>query len=523
MHAHVSLPPSESQPAAAPAGTQATHEHERLWALSQDLLCVTDLAGRLQSINPAWSETLGWSSHDLLGRSTRWLEHPDDQPGSEHTRQTLARGGKVRRFEHRLRHRDGSYRWIAWSATPGAAFLYGSGRDISGEKHTEQTLHQAEEALATTQQMEALGQFTGGVAHDFNNLLAGIIVSLDLIERRLQPGPRAEVARFLSAASTSAQRGATLTSNLLAFARRQSLDIQPIQINRLIRAMLPSLRAQAGAGVSLHLQLAADPGNTASDAEQLHKAMLHLIDNARDAMPNGGRLEIGSEHVQVSDDTRCADLPPGDYIALSVRDNGCGMDAHTLAHAFDPFFTTKRIGQASGLGLSMVYGFMKQSGGQIRLHSEIDQGTCVTLYFHRGITVPEQEPSSQPDAQASAPQQRILLVEDSDVVRMLTLEVLEELGYNVLEASDAQQALPILQSDERIDLLMTDIGLPGMNGQELAAAARRLRPELKVLFASGYAEIVDIDGSELATQMDMIGKPFSLNDLRDKVQGMLGA
>ena len=496
-----------------------TRERDRLWSLSHDLLCVSAKDGTLVSINPAWFATLGWSEQELLGRTTHWLEHPDDTLETDATREFLAQGNRLQRFENRLRHRDGSYRWLSWSATPDGELLYGGARDITEEKRTAEVLARTEEALRNAQRMEAVGQLTGGIAHDFNNLLAGIQVSLDLIERRLPNTVRDDLQRFIQAAAESARRGAALTHNLLSFSRRQALDMRPLQLNSLLRDLQPQLAEQAGEHTELQLDLTSDCTHILTDADQLRKALLHLVDNARDAMPRGGQLQISTRAL--SFDANSPDLAPGDYLLLQVSDNGCGMDEGVRERAFEPFFTDKPPGQGSGLGLSMVYGFIKQIGGQIRLHSTTGHGTTVSLYFPRSQAEVDnvQGDSEAPVAVASSP--CVLVVEDSDVVRMLTIEVLEEFGYQVLEAGDAEEALPILQSEQAIDLLMTDVGLPGMNGQELAIAARKLRPDLLVLFATGYAEIVSIDGSDLATQMDVIGKPFSLESLRDKVAGML--
>ncbi|WP_148304164.1 ATP-binding protein [Pseudomonas solani] len=498
---------------------QRTLERDRLWNLSLDLLCVADQQGRLLSINPAWTTTLGWSEEELLGRTTHWLEHPDDIPSTDQTRQELAGGLRIRRFENRLRHRDGSYRWLSWSATPENDIQYGSGHDVTEEKRTAEVLQRTEEALRNAQRMEAVGQLTGGIAHDFNNLLAGIRVGLDLIRRRLPDESRQDLERFIDAATDSAERGATLTHNLLSFARRQALDIQPIRLDAWLAEHRPHLAERAGPAVKLVLQVDPLPTTALCDAEQLCKALEHLVDNAREAMPDGGQLLIRASIPEES--AEGAEPNPGDYLLLEVHDTGRAMDERVLSHAFEPFFTTKPLGQGSGLGLSMVYGFIKQTGGQVRLQSGAGQGTRVSLYLPRGPVLSEQQQSPVEQPTGAANRESILVVEDADVVRMLTVEVLEEFGYQVMEACDGQQALAILRSDATIDLLLTDIGLPGMNGQELAAVARDLRPGLRVLFATGYAEIVSIDGSELATQMDMIAKPFSIDELREKVSSLL--
>lgn len=498
---------------------QRTQERDRVWAMSQDLLCVLDHRGVLRSVNPAWSSLLGWSEEQLSGRNSEELVHPDDLAPSIGTRATLARGERLQHFENRMRHADGSYRWISWHASEDNGLIYGCGRDVTEQRRAAELLEQAQSALANAQRMEAVGQLTGGIAHDFNNLLASIRFSLDLITRRAPASAQPELDHILHAATQATERAAELTHNLLAFARRQALAMHPVDLGQQLRQWQDELSERAGPDVAVELSLK-ETHSVLTDRDQLHKAMLHLVDNARDAMPGGGRLDIVLQRHTFSSGDH--DLPVGDYLALALQDNGLGMSEATRTHVFDPFFTTKGIGPNSGLGLSMVYGFIKQSGGHIRLRSEPGQGTCVTLYFPRGSTVVDIPQIPATPAATANQQLCVLVVEDNDLVRMLTVEVLEEIGYQVLQAEDAEEALPVLQGDTAIDLLLTDVGLPGMNGEELAAAAREARPELPILFATGFAEIVHIDGSELATRMSMIAKPFSIDALRDKVNGMLG-
>lgn len=498
---------------------QRTLERDRVWTVSQDLLCVLDHQGHLRNVNPAWSSLLGWSEEQLIGRNSEELVHPDDLTPSIDIRATLARGERLQHFENRMRHADGSYRWISWHATEENGVIYGCGRDITEHKRGVELLEQAQAALHNAQRMEAVGQLTGGIAHDFNNLLASIRFSLDLITRRAPANAQPELGHILHAATQATERAAELTHNLLAFARRQALAMHPVDLGQQLRDWQGELLERAGPDVTLTLVLA-DEQSVLTDSDQLHKAMLHLVENARDAMPCGGSLEITLQRQEIAVGDH--DVPAGDYLGLTLQDSGQGMSESTLAHVFDPFFTTKGIGPNSGLGLSMVYGFIKQSGGHIRLRSEPGQGTCVTLYFPRGSSVVNIPDVPVIPTESTSQQLCVLVVEDNDLVRMLTVEVLEEIGYQVLQAEDAEQALPILQGDSAIDLLLTDVGLPGMNGEELAAAAREARPELPILFATGFAEIVQIDGSELATRMSMIAKPFSIDALRDKVNGMLG-
>ncbi|MCP1652664.1 ATP-binding protein [Pseudomonas nitroreducens] len=498
---------------------QRTLERDRVWTVSQDLLCVLDHQGILRSVNPAWSSLLGWSEEQLSGRNSEELVHPDDLRPSIDIRATLARGERLQHFENRMRHADGSYRWISWHATAEDGVIYGCGRDISEQKRGVELLQQAQAALLNAQRMEAVGQLTGGLAHDFNNLLASIRFSLDLITRRAPANAQPELSHILHAATQATERAAELTHNLLAFARRQALAMHPVDLGQQLRDWHDELAMRVGPDVALTLTLD-DVPSVLTDRDQLHKALLHLVDNARDAMPDGGTLGITLQRQEIASGTH--DLPAGDYLAIALQDSGQGMSESTLTQVFNPFFTTKGIGPNSGLGLSMVYGFIKQSGGHIRLRSEPGQGTCVTLYLPRGNPVVSIPDAPTPPNEPASQQLCVLVVEDNDLVRMLTVEVLEEIGYRVLQAEDAEEALPLLQGDTAIHLLLTDVGLPGMNGEELASAAREARPELPILFATGFAEIVHIDGSELATRMSMIAKPFSIDALRDKVNGMLG-
>ncbi|WP_231709073.1 ATP-binding protein [Pseudomonas denitrificans (nom. rej.)] len=355
-----------------------------MWTVSQDLLCVLDHQGVLLNVNPAWGSLLGWSEEQLTGRNSEELVHPDDLAPSIDIRSTLARGERLQHFENRLRHADGSYRWISWHATEENGVIYGCGRDITEQKRGALLLEQAQTALLNAQRMEAVGQLTGGIAHDFNNLLASIRFSLDLITRRAPANAQPELSHILHAATQATERAAELTHNLLAFARRQALAMHPVDLGQQLRNWHDELVERAGPDVTLALTLD-DTQSVLTDRDQLHKAMLHLVENARDAMPGGGSLEISLRRQEIVSGEH--DLPAGDYLALSLQDNGQGMSQATLPHVFDPFFTTKGIGPNSGLGLSMVYGFIKQSGGHIRLRSEPGQGTCVTLYFPRGTSV----------------------------------------------------------------------------------------------------------------------------------------
>jgi len=364
------------------------------------------------------------------------------------------------------------------------------------EERTAQ-LRSNEEALRQSQKMEAVGQLTGGIAHDFNNMLTGIIGSLELLRRRVSRGKLDDLDSLIDLGVTSANRAAGLTHRLLAFSRRQSLDSKPVEINQLVTSMGELLQRSINESIALDMRLS-DPLWTAeADPNQLESALLNLVINARDAMPNGGNLtvETSNRHLDSVFTAAYGTLQPGDYVELSVSDSGCGIPESLMGRVFDPFFTTKPIGQGTGLGLSMIYGFARQSGGHVTIHSEVGKGTTVSLFLPRFVgemvVAEAANPARLPFANAG---ETVLIVEDDPAVRVLISAVLKELGYAFVEASDANTALPIIESDQRIDLMISDVGLPGMNGRQLAEIGRQIRPELKVLFITGYAEHAAVRG-----------------------------
>ena len=382
----------------------------------------------------------------------------------------------------------------------------------------------AEDALRHAQKMEAVGQLTGGIAHDFNNMLTGIIGSLDLIQRYIGEGRTEDIGRFAEAAVASANRAAALTHRLLAFSRRQSLDRQPLDPNNLVRSLEELIRRTKGEHIELKFDLAPGVWPVNTDAGQLENALLNLVINARDAMPDGGELliETANSYLDGNDISTLEPVKAGDYVMLGVRDNGSGMSPRVLAKAFDPFFTTKPIGQGTGLGLSMIYGFAQQSGGHATLSSEPGQGTCVRLYLPR-LHSPAQAAAPTPNLGSTfaVAGESVLLVEDDPAVRLLVQNVLTELGYSTHAAEDANTALRLLESELRIDLLVTDVGLPGMNGRQLAEIARQHRPELKVLFMTGYAQQAAERQGFLDEGMDLLAKPFTLEQLAGKIRQMI--
>ena len=374
--------------------------------------------------------------------------------------------------------------------------------------------------------MEAVGQLTGGLAHDFNNLLTGISGSLELLKMRITQGRIGDLERYVSAAQGATSRAAALTHRLLAFARRQTLDPRLIAPNKLIAEMEEMIRRTVGPEIKLELALASRLWPTLCDPNQLENAILNLCINARDAMPNGGRLTIETANGTL--DERSAQVQhvhAGDFVSICVTDTGTGMPPDVVAHAFEPFFTTKPTGQGTGLGLSMIYGFTRQSGGQVRIYSEVGAGTTVHIYLprHQGEVDTEVLRAGLRETPRAAAGETVLIIDDEPSVRMLVTEVLEGLGYAAIEAADGVSGLKVLQSDVRIDLLITDVGLPGgMNGRQMADVARQSRPKLRVLFITGYAENAAVGHGHLEPGMHLLTKPFSIEALATRVKSIIG-
>jgi PAS domain S-box-containing protein len=494
----------------------------RTWVLSPDLLGALNSKGYFETSNPAWRTILGWSEDEVASMSIFELLHPDDV---EHTRAgfelTLV-GQPAIRFVNRYRCKDGSYRYISWVGIKEDGYVYCTGRDITAEREAEIELSKAQEALRQAQKVEAIGQLTGGIAHDFNNLLTGIIGSLALVRRRMATNNPDDIPRLMDAASAAALRAAALTHRLLTFGRRQSLDTRPNDVNRLVTGVEDLLRRTMGERIEMVCKLSEDLWTASTDANQLESALLNLAINARDAMPDGGRLTIETANVQLDQayTSLHEDVQPGEYVTVSVSDTGIGMPPGVLEKALDPFFTTKPVGEGTGLGLSVIYGFTKQSRGHLRIHSEVGQGTTVRLYFPRAL----QDAIDLKPVTLETPRghgETILVVEDDATVRSIISDVLRDLGYNVLTAADARFAIPLLQTKEAIDLLISDVILPHVNGRKLAETARALRPALKVLFVSGYAEDAIVRGDLIEAGMDMLTKPFALDTLGAKVYAMI--
>jgi PAS domain S-box-containing protein len=506
----------------------AQRESSRILEMSRDLFAVASFEGRLVSLNPAWSSQLGYTDGELLARPFAEIIHPDDLETTGNVVQTLMSGQPVHQFHVRLRKQDGSFIAYAWSAVPELdppnGTFYTVGRDITEERAAQMELQAAQEALRQAHKLEAVGQLTGGLAHDFNNLLAGVSTSLQILRVRLATGKLEGAERYVQLGMNSVNRAAALTQRLLAFSRRQTLDPKPVNVNGLIHGFEDLIRRTIGPAIDLQIIPAADAWNIRVDALQLENSLLNLCINARDAMPDGGELKIGTSNQTVGrQEAQKLKLQAGNYVRICVDDTGNGMDAETKARAFDPFFTTKPIGQGTGLGLSMVYGFVQQSGGQVHIDTQIGQGTRLCLYLPRYLgEVESAEATRAPEETSLGRGEKIVVVEDEETIRSLLIEVLQEAGYEVMAAEDGAAGMRLLESSGSIDLLVTDVGLPGgMNGRQVADAARVLRPSLKVLFITGYADKAAIGDGNLPSGMEVMTKPFEVTTLTKKLRELL--
>jgi PAS domain S-box-containing protein len=493
-----------------------TQERDRVWALSQDLFSICGFDGVQRAVNPAWNAVLGYSEAEMVGTRFDALIHPDDLAAVAEDFAALTHVKASREFDCRLRHKLGGYRWFSWTAIPENDMFYGVGRDITQRR-------QLEDLLRQSQKMEAVGQLTGGLAHDFNNMLMGIMGGMEVMRRRIADGKYHDLDRLIELSLNSAERAAALTHRLLAFSRRQSLDSRAIDVNGLVGSIEDMLRRTLGERIVVALDLAPDAWTAVGDTNQLESAILNLAINARDAMPDGGRLTIGTSNATISERLadEQADLDAGDYIKISVADTGTGMAPQVVRRAFEPFYTTKPIGQGTGLGLSMVYGFAQQSKGHVTIASDLGVGTTVTLFLPRyraEAEVPATAPQSEAPRGAG---EAVLVIEDDETVRQLVIEVLNELGYTGVEARNGDEAIAILKSDRKLDLMVSDVGLPGLNGREIATIAREHRPALQILFMTGYAADAVDRPSFLGPGMDMILKPFSMDAIAVRIRGII--
>ncbi|WP_438383278.1 PAS domain-containing protein [Asaia sp. BMEF1] len=496
-----------------------TRERDRLWAISADLLALTDRDGKLRYLNPSWQRCFGDAARSWLGSKVEQLVHPADMARAAEALAMLREGQLDHGIDLRFLHQDGEWHTFNWSGSIEGDDIYLIGRDVNDRIALEDQLRQS-------QKMEAVGQLTGGLAHDFNNILAGIGGALDLLSRRLEQGRTDGLERYIFAARGATDRAAALTHRLLAFSRRQTLDPQPADINALIMSMQDLISGTIGPGAILDLKLDQSIGPALVDTNQLENALLNLSINARDAMPDGGALRIATSHAKLGVlQAEEWGLRPGRYLVLSVTDTGVGMSADVMARAFDPFFTTKPIGKGTGLGLSMIYGFARQSGGRVSIASTPDSGTSVHIWLpSHAATLPSR--ARQPELARGGEtlrHLRVLLVDDEETLRFTMRETLEEWGAVVQEAADGTAALALLNDHERLfDVLITDVGLPGgLNGRQVADAARILRPGLAVLFITGYAEQAIFNRHSEDEKIHILPKPFTSELLEEKLRTAL--
>ncbi|PBP48880.1 response regulator [Pseudomonas syringae] len=504
---------------------QRTLELDTFWQISPDPLAILDFNGIFLRVNPAWTALLGHPEQELLGTSIMTLLHPDDVSNTQNALKHTV-NHVLPLFENRYQHVDGSYHWFGWTAAPGNGIIFALGKHLTHEKDRIKALRIAEEALIQSQKMEAVGQLTGGLAHDFNNLLMGVTGNMELLLSRIRQERFTELDRYINAALEGSRRAASLTHRLLAFSRRQTLAPKATDIDLLVAGMDELIRRTVGPAIDMQVNTSRGLWATLVDPHQLENSLLNLCINAKDAMPDGGKLLIqtGNRHLTAVMATKYQ-LPAGRYVELSVSDTGTGMSNDVMARAFDPFFTTKPIGMGTGLGLSMIYGFARQSGGGVYITSKVGEGSkvCILLPMHEGeaeTVVFDDSPLQVPASSTS--DETILVVDDEPAVRLLIAELLEDLGYIVLQAERGADALTILQSKAAIDLLITDVGLPGgMNGRQVADAARDVRPDLKILFVTGYAENAALAHDTLEPGMHVLPKPFAIAELIGRVTELL--
>jgi len=486
------------------------------------LLWISDRQGELTFVNRSWSEFTGRPPEQELGRGWIGCVHPDDMPAIEAKAAELRRSPGPFSLEYRLRAADGTYSWFIGRGTP-RFDLDGELVGYIGVLFDITDLRTAQEQLQQAQKMESIGRLTGGIAHDFNNLLTVIEGSAEILA---EDGAGSDHQQKLAGMIvTAARRGAELTRSMLAFARRQPLEPKVIDLNQVIAGMEAMLQRILGEDIDIRFLKGEGLWPAVVDAGQLETALLNLAVNARDAMPAGGSLTIETANATLDEDyaQQNVEVRPGEYVMVAVSDSGTGMTPEVLERAFDPYFTTKPVGKGTGLGLSMVFGFVKQSGGHIKAYSEVGHGTTVRLYLPRSAQSQEDARSLRNTADAvPSGSETILVVEDDPLVRAHVGGQLRSLGYGVIEVADGAAALVVLSNDRHVDLLLTDMVMPGgMNGRDLAERARRRRPGVRILFMSGYADSALSHRDQLAWREHLLNKPFRRQDLAAKVREAL--
>jgi PAS domain S-box-containing protein len=488
---------------------QEIEERRRIFETSQDLILVTDPAGNFVQVSPSSMTILGYRPEDMIGHSAIEFIHPGDLDSTRQEMRAARRGRQMRNFETRYIHRDSKAVTLTWMGTwsePVRRHFF-IGRDLTEKRAAEAQLHQA-------QKMDAVGQLTGGVAHDFNNILTVITGTIGILADAVADRP--QLAAIASMIDEAAERGANLTRHLLAFARKQPLQPRAVDVNALTLETAKLLHPTLGEQIEIAPVLAADASAALVDPNQLTTAILNLALNARDAMPGGGKLTLETKNVYLDDDyaSMHSEVIAGNYVMIAVSDTGSGIPAANLEKVFDPFFTTKEVGKGTGLGLSMVFGFVKQSNGHIKIYSEEGHGTTVKIYLPRATGLAHTAAELQASSQIEGGTEVVMVVEDDALVRRFVVTQIESLGYSTLEASNAAEALKVIGNTATIDLLFTDVIMPGpMNGRQLTDEALQRRPSLKVLFTSGYTENAIVHHGRLDTGVLLLAKPYRKSDL----------
>jgi len=488
-------------------------EHDRLWTLSEDMLARADYQGMMSAVSPAWTRVLGWTEAELLTRPYATFMHPDDMPPTLAALARMSETGQPTRFENCIATQDGGWKPIEWTVAPeaeGVNFI-AVGRDLSVAKARERELAVAQDALRQSQKLEAVGQLTGGVAHDFNNLLTIIKSSTDLLRRPNLAEERRR--RYVDAISDTVDRASKLTRQLLAFARRQALKPEVFNVSRRVEAVTDMLRTIVGSRIKIITEVDGLGCFAEADVSQFETALVNMAVNARDAMNGEGRLTVAVRSLPVLPPLRGHAGGPGPFVAVSVSDTGAGIPADKLSQIFEPFFTTKEVGKGTGLGLSQVYGFVKQSGGDVAVVSETGRGATFTIYLPQVETTPEEQVVQSGEVAGISVEgrgRRVLVVEDNVEVGQFSTQLLQDLGYETTWAANAREALELLGEVDGFDVVFSDVVMPGMGGVELGEEIRRRRPGLPVILTSGYSHVLAEEGRH---GFELLHKPYAAEEL----------